>query len=206
MVDLCHSLCTMPICIWLMWTRQRTRESHHPLSSWSWLYTAVWRGRVHAYVPACVCAFACVTLRVCVCIRVCVWEQRTKTPSGPSLWMCQYETLLSFWTPFLKPLRGGVGPGGERRGVPFEASAHAGSPQLTPFSPLQRGASLSPRGIWCVMILLSHSHLHGSPIQYGVITCATKRARTPADFVDKLAGIRGLYPGSSWRRRQRSFS
>ncbi len=158
---------------------------------------------MHECVCVCVCAFACVSFCANKCahvyIPVCL-RATTKDPSGPSHWMHQYETLLSFWTPFLKQLGGGVGPGQELRGVPFEVAAHAGSPQLKPFSRPLLSCIAVTKGDTLQLVcndsslLPSYLQRHRSPIQYGVITCATKRRKAQADFVDKLPGIRGLYP------------
>lgn len=97
-----------------------------------------------------------------LCRRVCLRE-RTKTPSGASHWVCQYEMLLSFSTPFWKQLGGGVGPGGEQQGVQFVAGGHAGSPQLKPFSVLWTSCATFTRGDAHIRLVCDHSPPSSSP-------------------------------------------
>lgn len=71
MVDLCHSLCTMPICIWLMWTRggqaHHTTPCHHDPG-----FIPLWWRRVQ---DASVCAC---TSNVSVSLFMCVGEQKQR--------------------------------------------------------------------------------------------------------------------------------
>lgn len=141
MVDLCHSLCTMPICIWLMWTRQRTRESHHPLSSWSWLYTACGERKC---VSMCVYlhvfflrAFVQTDVCMCACMCVCIWEKEQRLHLVRTTECARIKHFCHSQVPFLTPLGGGVEPGGQRRGVPFWGCRLRREPQLKPLSPLQ---------------------------------------------------------------------
>lgn len=140
-----------------MWTRWRTRESHHPCHHDPvFILLCDEEECMHASVRACVCVctFACLTFlcrRTCMWACSCVFESENKDSIWSEPLNVPVGNTLSFWTPFLKQLGGGVVPGGEQRGVPFEAATRAGSPQLKPFSPLQcscttltRGDTLSP--------------------------------------------------------------
>lgn len=89
MVDLCHSLCTMPICIWLMWTRQRTRESHHPpVIMILALHCCVARKsaciRACVCVRICMCHASCMRVHPCVCLRATnkdsIWSEPLNVP------------------------------------------------------------------------------------------------------------------------------
>lgn len=187
-----------------MRTRQRTRESHPLPSPWSWLYTTVfwWSGH------ACMCGhlhasdFCAQPRSSCVCLST-----RTKSPSGPSHWMCQYETLLLFWGPFLMQLRGGVGPGWEQQGVSFYSAAHAGSHRVEAI--LTSTAELCHSHQRRQLFIYSYLHLHCTSIQYNIITRGTKKAKSQEDFVISSPGSEGFILGAAvkklWELRQRSL-
>lgn len=209
MVDLCHSLCTMPICIWLMWTRQRTRESHNPVIMSLALYCCVVRKCACMYV--CVRAFARVTVfvqyRRVLC--VCVFERKNKD----SIWSEPLNVPVWNSSVILKSLFEAARrwSGARRRAArgsylrqPLTQGAPSWSQSVLYGSVVPLSPGKTHTFIWCVMIPLHYLHLHISPIQYRVITCGTKTVKTQADFGDKPPRIRGLYPGNSWEEAGRA--
>jgi len=134
------------------------------------------------HARACVCICTCERdVRVCVRVYPCVFQrERTKTPSGPSYWMCQCETLLFLNLLFEAAWRW-RGAGRRAASSPFEVPS--GSPQPKPFSPLRLSCSTLTRGgprVSCGVWWFSSTAVRGR-----VITCETKRAKTRADFGEK---------------------
>lgn len=188
-----------------MWTRQRTRASHHPLSSWSWLYTAVWRGAVHACV--CVRAFACVR-QTCVFLRG--KEQRLHLVRATECASMKHfcHSRAPFWSG-LEVEWGQVESGeGSHLRRPLTQGALSWSHSLL------HGWVVPHTHVVCVMILLPYTFTSAALFRHSVITIATKRVKRPGQTLvisspgseGFIQGAAGKELGRSWgERRQRSL-
>lgn len=141
MVDLCYSLCTMLICIWLMWTQRRTRESHPLPSSQSWLYTAVCWGSVHAC--ACICTHPVFVHRR---VHAACFRERTKTPSGPVTECASMKHFCHFQVPFWCSLEVEWSQAESCEGSHLRRPLTLGAPELKPFPALQPSCTTLTRG------------------------------------------------------------
>lgn len=157
------------------------------------------------------CMRGCVSICMChvfvqidvhVCASACVWEKEQRLHLVRATECASMKHFCHSQVPFWSSLEVEWGQAESGEGSHLRPPLTQGAPSWSHSLLYSWVVPLSPVGthtlIWCVMIPLSYFHLHSSPIQYSVIKRATKRVKTQADFGDKLPGIRGLYPGSSW--------